>query len=99
MEAFMYLHIGHETVLKHEDIIGIFDIETASVSKITRDYLSGAQASDRIINVTNELPKSFIVCGKSKKKEKNGKSDYKVYISQISSTTLLKRLDFINDLN
>ena len=90
----MYLHIGHDTVIRHKDIIGIFDIETSSVSKQTRDYLSEAQKIDYVVNVTSELPKSFIVC--TDRKEKGA---FSVYISQISSTTLLKRTDFINELS
>jgi hypothetical protein len=84
----MYLHIGNEKVVRYKDILGIFDIETSSISKITRDYLSNAQHKGNIINVTNELPKSFIVCNNSKEKSK-----FSVYISQISSITLLKRIN------
>ena len=36
----MYLHLGHDTVIKQKDILGIFDMDTATVSKNTRDYLS-----------------------------------------------------------
>ncbi|MDR3551769.1 MAG: DUF370 domain-containing protein [Clostridia bacterium] len=90
----MYLHIGHDTVIRHKDIVGIFDIDTASVSKQTRDYLAGAQKKGLVVNVTNELPKSFVVC--TDRKQKAG---YTVYISQISSTTLLKRTDFLEELS
>lgn len=89
----MYLHIGNDKVVRLQDIIGVFDIETSSVSKITRDFLNKAQIKGNIFNVTNELPKSFIVCSKSKEKR-----DYIVYISQISSITLLKRLNFFDEL-
>jgi hypothetical protein len=87
----MYLHIGNEKVVRQKDIIGVFDIETSSISKITRDFLNKAQINGNIFNVTNELPKSFVVCGNLKEKSK-----YTVYISQISSITLLKRLSFID---
>jgi hypothetical protein len=89
----MYLHLGNEKVVRYKDILGVFDIETSSISKITRDYLSNAQNKGNIINVTNELPKSFIVCSNPKKKSK-----YNVYISQISSITLLKRINFFENL-
>ena len=87
----MYLHVGKEIILKTEDIIGIFDLDTATVSKRTRDYLSKAEKAGEVINVTTELPKSFIVC-----KEKKGK---KIYISQISSSTLEKRSAYINNIS
>ena len=36
----MYLHLGQDTVVKKKDIIGIFDMDTTTVSKISRDYLN-----------------------------------------------------------
>lgn len=80
----MYLHIGQGTVIKTEDIVGIFDLDTSTVSKHTRKYLSKAEKEKKVINVTDDLPKSFVVVSKKRK-------DEKVYISQISSTTLQKR--------
>ncbi len=79
----MYLHVGKEIILKTEDIIGIFDLDTATVSKSTRNYLAKSEKRGEVINVTSELPKSFIVCQKNNEK--------KVYISQISTATLEKR--------
>ena len=79
----MYLHIGQDTVVRMCDIVGIFDIDTTSISPITREYLRKAQESGTVVNVTEDLPKSFVVCRDS--------GSVKVYISQISSTTLFKR--------
>jgi hypothetical protein len=36
----MYIHLGQGTVVLQKDVIGIFDIETASTGKITRWFLS-----------------------------------------------------------
>ena len=36
----MYIHLGQNTVVNDKEIIGVFDLETTTVSKITRDYLS-----------------------------------------------------------
>lgn len=88
----MFLHIGRDTIVRHSDIIGIFDIETASTSKITREYLNKS-ADKQIISVTEELPKSFIVCSGGLKNKNKDKNKIKVYISQISSATLKKRLE------
>jgi hypothetical protein len=79
----MYLHLGNEQVILTKKIIGIFDIENTSVSKNTKDFLYSAEKNGNVIYVTNELPKSFVVC-----KDKDGE---KVYISQISAATLKKR--------
>ena len=79
----MYLHLGQNIVVNYKDIIGIFDIDKTTIGKISRDFLAHAEKFGKIINVSMELPKSFIVCKKG--------SDTIVYISQISPTTLLKR--------
>ena len=79
----MYLHLGEETVVRKKDIIGIFDIENTSISKHTKDFLSRSEKSGRVTTVSYEMPKSFVVC------ETGGEE--KVYISQISTSTLKKR--------
>lgn len=83
----MYIHLGQDTVIKQEDIIGIFDLDTSTVSRHTKNYLNKAQKMGEVVYVTNELPKSFILCVKDKKRV--------IYISQLSSLTLLKRSKFI----
>lgn len=79
----MWLHLGNETVVNTEEILGIFDLDNTTVSKHTKKTLSHAQKENRVINVSMELPKSFIVCENEK--------GILFYISQISSATLLKR--------
>ena len=78
----MYIHLGQDTVVKKESIIGIFDMDTSTVSGITRNFLNLAEKQGRVVNVSFELPKSFVVCSE------NGKLT--VYISQLSPTTLEK---------
>lgn len=88
----MYIHLGQETVVSSRDVIGIFDLESTTISKHTRKFLEKAEKSGQVVNVSYELPKSFTVCCKSGGREK------KVYISQISSSTLRKRSGFIESL-
>jgi len=83
----MYIHLGGEYVVSQDDIIGIFDLENTTVSKATRKFLNLSEKRKEVINVSYELPKSFIL---TSKKNKN-----KVYISQISPGTLNKRLGII----
>lgn len=80
----MFLHLGQETVVNEKEVIGIFDLDTSTVSKHTRDFLSKEEKEKRVINVSFELPKSFILCSNKKKNKR-------VYISQISTSTLNKR--------
>ena len=44
----MYLHVGNEMILNEKDIIGVFDIENASISKFTKEFLSRSQKAGRI---------------------------------------------------
>lgn len=87
----MYLHLGQNTVIRMEDIIGIFDLETSTISKDTRAYLATAQKSGHVVNVSTEMPKTFVLCRNKKKQET-------IYISQISSSTLLKRSGFTDEI-
>lgn len=88
----MYLHLGQFTVVHTRDIVGIFDIDNSSVGRSTKDYLSQAQKRGWVVNVSEEIPKSFVVCC-------DGEGEFKVYISQISSSTLRKRTGFIDGLS
>ncbi len=80
----MYLHLGQDRVVNTKNIIGIFDMDTSTVSKFSREFLNLAQREGKVINVSYELPKSFVVC--------NENNEIKVYISQLSSITLENRL-------
>ncbi len=83
MKKDIYLFLGEDTVILKNNIIGIFDIEKTSVSQITKDYLNFSDNSREIINVSFEMPKSFVVTY-----EKNIE---RIYITNISVATLKKR--------
>lgn len=82
----MFLHLGQNTVISQEDIIGIFDLDNTTVSKKTRDFLAKKEKEGRVVNVSYELPKSFVIC-----EDKN--KEITVYITQISTSTLIKRAE------
>ncbi len=88
----MYLHLGEQETIRSDDIIGIFDLENTSISKATRDLLTQAVKNAQVINVTDKLPKSFVLC----QNKKTGKQ--KIYILQMSAATMYKRSGFINRL-
>lgn len=75
----MFLFLGGEITVRSEDVVGIFDIEECSVGRITADYLNACQRNGRIVNVSEDMPKSFVVC-----------TD-KTYISNVSRSTIFKR--------
>ncbi|HHU21954.1 MAG TPA: DUF370 domain-containing protein [Clostridiales bacterium] len=80
----MYLHLGKNVVVTQKSILGIFDLDNCSQSYLTREYLARAEKAGQVINVSDDLPKSFVVC-----MGEDG-SQY-VYLSQLASATLLKR--------
>ncbi len=79
----MYLHIGNGVVIDDREIVGIFDIDYCSVDRRTRRYLANAQKEGRVIDVSLEIPKSFIVVSSD--------SGEKVYLTNVSPSTLTRR--------
>lgn len=84
----MFLHLGQDTVIIEDDIIGIFDLDTTTVSKPTRDYLKTMQKSGSVVNVSYDLPKSFVITCKKKSKEKD------VYFSDLNRNPAEKNGEF-----
>ena len=80
----MYLHLGNEVVVRKSDVVGIFDLDNTSQSALTRRYLAAAETAGSVVNAAGaELPKSFVVCADGERQT--------VYLSQLNSSTLLKR--------
>jgi hypothetical protein len=82
----LYLHLGKEVSINTRDLIGVFDLDSTTVSKDTRDFLARCESGDIVTNVSSDLPKSFVLC------RYNG--EIQVFISAISSTTLKKRASY-----
>ncbi|MCI5752245.1 MAG: DUF370 domain-containing protein [Oscillospiraceae bacterium] len=80
----MYIHLGNETCISGDSVIGIFDIENTSVGKITKEFLSAAEKRGNTEYVSYEMPKAYVVCDDK---------DYgeKVYVTQVSPLTLRRR--------
>ncbi len=81
----MYLHIGNGKSVRKKDIIGIFDLDTATVSKITKDFISKSQKNGELTYFDSDLPRAFILLSEHGKK--------KVRLSRISTAGLKIRLD------
>lgn len=81
----MYLHIGNGESVRKKDVIGIFDLDTSTVSKITRDFINKSEKKGIVSYTDLDLPRSFVLTGKKKK--------VKVRLSRISTVGLKQRLD------
>ena len=79
---------GPGAMFPRASIVGIFDLDTATVSGHTRDFLRRAQAAGAVVAMGDELPQSFIVTGALV-----GESAADcVYLSPQSSANLSKKL-------
>ena len=81
----MYLHIGQSAMVRDRDIIGFFDLDNTTQSHITRKFLERCEREGRLESLTDDIPKTFLVCGK--------REHAKVYFSQLSSATLRGRAE------
>jgi len=79
----MFIHLGHDHIINQKDVIGIFDIENTSTSKITREFLVEMSKKNKVIYVNEDLPKSFVIVSKGQ--------DSVIYITSLASSTLKKR--------
>ena len=79
----MYLHLGDEVMAKNRQIIGGFDLDTSTVTKATRSFLENAQKQGIVVNISENLPKSFILYEENKQ--------FKVFISPLAASTLRRR--------
>ena len=79
-----YLHIGQNVMLEDRRIIGIFDLDKTTESKITRIFLNKAEEEGVVLTAVEDIPKSFIVCDHPYHRQI-------VYISQLNTSTLARR--------
>lgn len=81
----MYLHIGNGNNIKKSSIIGIFDLDTATVSQRTRRFISEKEREGCVSYNDADLPRSFLLC------EEEGR--VRIELSRISSQGLCQRAE------
>lgn len=80
----MYVGIGGDMAVRDRSIIGIFDLDNTTTSRHTRRFLSEAEQHGVVIDVSGELPKSFVLT------QELGME--RVYLTQFNAAALEKRL-------
>ena len=80
-----YLHLGKGTLVRDDEILGIFDLDITSQSHLTRKFLSMADKAGQVINAAEDIPKSFVLCRRE--------GETRVYLSQMACATLLRRAE------
>lgn len=81
----MYLHVGNGKSLKKKSIVGIFDLDTATVQKNTKVFIDRASREKKISYDDTDLPRSFIVL--------SDKGEESVILSRISTVGLSQRAE------
>lgn len=81
----MFLHIGNSKNLRIRDVIGIFDMDNATISTVTRKYLSVRQKEKAVESAAEDIPKSFVLYRDGNKT--------KICFSQLSASALKGRMD------
>ena len=80
----MFLHVGNNKNIRKKSVIGIFDMDNATVSSITRKFLSDKQKKKMVEAVSYDIPKSFILYFED--------GEYKICFSPLSSSALKGRI-------
>lgn len=86
----MILHLGGDIIVQVNDIIAILDINTVENADVNREFVKIAEEEGFVKRITDEPPKSYVLA------EINKKSI--LFISPISSVTLLRRSGFIESI-
>ena len=81
----MYIHLGRDYVLNDRDIIGIFNLETTTISPRGREFLNYAQKNGAVVSLSDELPQSYVLA--------DGGVVDTVYLSELSSAVLRSRAE------
>ena len=79
--AKMFLHVGNNRNIMLKEIVGVFDLDTSTVSADTKRFLKESEKNGTTENAVLELPKSFVLT-----------DDGKVIFSQISTASLMGRV-------
>ena len=82
----MYLHAGNNKIIRTKSIIGIFDMDNATLGADTRNFLKKVQSDGMLEISKTEIPKSFILYEKNENIKKTA-----VCISQLSTLSLASR--------
>ncbi len=79
----MLLHIGNGKTVRTQEIVGIFDLDNATLSQGSRAYLSHATREGEVSYADSDIPRAFLVVSEKREKAKK--------INKKEKTVLLDR--------
>lgn len=80
----MYFHAGQDFILNTDEVIGIFDLDTAGASRRTQAFFRAAEENGAVVDLCgpDTVPRSFIL---------TDFSDQTLYLSPLSGRALARR--------
>lgn len=79
----MFLHVGGDVVISMKRVVAILDLHSSKVGEATREFLAMAYGQRRLVDIADGKMKSLVL------------TDQVIYLSPISSLTLMRRADFL----
>lgn len=86
----MFIHIGENIVIPEDSIIAIIDLEKIKASEDSKKFIKIADEEGFIKRISKDSAKTLILTEVDKKSI--------IYLSPISSTTICKRSEYIQNL-
>jgi len=80
----VFLHVGADVVVSLKRVVAIIDLRSGTTAEATRDFLALAHSEKRIRDIAEGDAKSIVL------------TDDEVFLSPISSLTLMKRANFLS---
>ena len=80
----MYFHLGRDYVLNDRDVIGIFSLETTTITPRGREFLNYAQKNGAVVTLSDDLPQCYVLA--------DAPVDT-VYLSELSSAAMKRRAE------
>ena len=81
----IYMHLGRDYVLNDRDIIGIFNLETTTITPRGREFLNYAQKNGAVVSLSDELPQSYVLA--------DGAVVDRGYLSELSPAAMRRRAE------
>ncbi len=80
----MYLHLGQDYVINTRDVVGVFDMETTTISKRGQEFLNRSQKEGAVVALSDDIPKSYVLT--------TGIMVDTVYLSDLSPAAMERRI-------
>lgn len=77
------MHLGKSETVPDREIIGIFDIDKATVGVDTKNFLARMQKEYKAVNLCTDLPAAFVLT--------DGEYTDRIYITSLSARVLKSR--------